>query len=556
MFIVLISWLIILFLSVSYGTALLKYLHLDVKKYGLYLIPFGLFFNMLLLYIMQFFNALHANSYSLWIYTFTLSDVVLLGLGLIFYFLNKKEMHAYIRQVKSEIMNLTKYQYAGLLGMFFIVLILSSLSAHLPDNESYYIQTIKWADQVGFVPGLMNLHPFLGQFSSWHILQAGMNFAPHYNNDLNGFFLLYFVFFSLQKKGLWTYAPMVFPVLLYFVSSPSPDLPVIILSLIFFALFLANYDKAKPQGVYILLILSLFAVMIKLTALPLLLLLFIIIWRNGDKILVYKFLSASVLVAILLLAKNYIVTGYVFYPFDFLGQSIQPEWQFPHQILAYLQEFGRSQTPLYALLQGKIDMKSAVKLMLWLVYFISILAIGVKAFKGKLGSEFKAIFAVQLFYGVFAFVYMGEIRFALHFFVLNMIILLYFGSIKFVKPFIINILSGILIFIFLVYRWQQTPLSGKQVIKPYPVSKYATWFEKGKQTNFDYYYPVSKQLFWETGDAPLPAVQPEMLLFMKENFHFQVELRGDKLEQGFIPKKNIPIYFSVKQTELNNSNKP
>ena len=534
MLVVLISWLIIFFLSVSYGTALLKWLHLDVKKYGLYLIPTGLFFNMLLLYIMQFFSLLHTQSYNIWIYTFTLSDAILLGLGLVFYLINKKEIHIYFRQVRSEMLHLSKYRFAGLLGMFLVILILSSLPAHLPDNESYYVQTIKWADQYGFVPGLMNLHPFLGQFSSWHILQAGMNFAPHYNKDLNGFFLLYFVFFSLQKKGIWMYVPIVFPVLLYFVSSPSPDVPVIILSLIFFELFLDNFDKPKPKEVYILLIISLFSVMIKLTASPLLLLLLVIVWRSNNKLLMYQFLSASTFVAILLLTKNYILTGYVFYPFDFLGQLIHPEWQFPHQILAYLQEFGRSQTPLYALFQGKIDTKSVIKLILWLVYFISLLIVGVQAFKGKLSSGFKAIFIVQLLYGIFAFVYMGEIRFVTHFLVLNVIILLYFNSIKFTKPFIINVLSILLILVFFAYRWIQSPLSTAQLIKPYPVSKYATWFEKGKQTGFDYYYPASKQLFWETGDAPLPAVQPEMLLFMKENFQIQVRLRGGYLGKGFV----------------------
>ena len=45
------------------------------------------------------------------------------------------------------------------------------------DNETYYIQTIKWLNEYGFVRGLANLHISLGQCSGWHILQSAFSFS-------------------------------------------------------------------------------------------------------------------------------------------------------------------------------------------------------------------------------------------------------------------------------------------------------------------------------------------------------------------------------------------
>lgn len=60
------------------------------------------------------------------------------------------------------------------------------------DNESYYIQTIKWLDKYGLVKGLANLHVYLAQQSGFHILEAALNFDSVYDrfNDLSAFYLL------------------------------------------------------------------------------------------------------------------------------------------------------------------------------------------------------------------------------------------------------------------------------------------------------------------------------------------------------------------------------
>lgn len=89
-----------------------------------------------------------------------------------------------------------------ILGVLLTILILmqSATKPFIVDNETYYIQTIKWLNEFGLVKGLANLHFFFGQMSGWHLLQSGFNFGFISNslNDLNGFLMLIFTFFSLH----------------------------------------------------------------------------------------------------------------------------------------------------------------------------------------------------------------------------------------------------------------------------------------------------------------------------------------------------------------------
>jgi len=88
----------------------------------------------------------------------------------------------------------------------FFVLILNhcSQSPLLIDNETYYIQTIKWLNEYGFVKGLANLHVFLGQTSGWHIAQSVFNFSFLYANfnDLSGYALTLGLVFSFLNLDI------------------------------------------------------------------------------------------------------------------------------------------------------------------------------------------------------------------------------------------------------------------------------------------------------------------------------------------------------------------
>jgi len=88
------------------------------------------------------------------------------------------------------------------LGAITILIIAQcSTAPYVIDNESYYIQTIKWLNEYGYVKGLANLHIFFGQTSGWHIAQSAFNLSflyPNFN-DLSGFCLLLGNLFAILK---------------------------------------------------------------------------------------------------------------------------------------------------------------------------------------------------------------------------------------------------------------------------------------------------------------------------------------------------------------------
>ena len=147
-------------------------------------------------------------------------------------------------------------------------------------RQSYYIQTIKWINEFGFVKGIVNLHFFLGQTSGWHITQSVFNFSFLYSNfnDLSGFVMLLGTVFSIQKlqefyqnKNSNYLLIGLFPItsifLFQFISAPSPDIPVYVLSFIIFFYFLENFKKCTVEVFNLIVILILFTLYIKNTTL-------------------------------------------------------------------------------------------------------------------------------------------------------------------------------------------------------------------------------------------------------------------------------------------------
>ena len=175
-------WLLNLTIIAALGGVVDSSLFKKDEKKQAFLLFNGLFAYMLLIWVTLYF---HGFSFSFQIIIFVLSII----------FLARRPN--FIKLLWQSFKNLSRFDKILFFTITFVVLMLSSSGSNLPDNESYYIQTVKWANEHGFVKGLINIHPFLGQFSGWHILQAGFNLhTPSFTyNDLNGLFFLIFVFY-------------------------------------------------------------------------------------------------------------------------------------------------------------------------------------------------------------------------------------------------------------------------------------------------------------------------------------------------------------------------
>src|SRR6218665_2206333 len=248
MILILLSWLYIFFTAFSFGIAFSKLLHL--KQFDVVITSIlGLFTVTIMASVWAFFDSISIAFH-----------VILLVLSVLFWYNNKRTFNSVLNNVWAEIKLYSSPIKILLAISSLLILAQSATIPFIIDNESYYIQTIKWLNEYGFVKGLANLHIFLGQTSGWHVTQSAFNFSFLYQNfnDLSGFCLLLGNLFAIQKLndyfknnnsnyliiGLFPLFNILF---FQFISAPSPDIPVYVFSFIFFFYFLENFKKLTPE---------------------------------------------------------------------------------------------------------------------------------------------------------------------------------------------------------------------------------------------------------------------------------------------------------------------
>lgn len=198
-----------------------------------------------------------------------------------------------------------------------IVLFAGSFYPYILDHFGYYVPTVKWLTEYGLIKGISNLDLILGQMSTWHIFQAGFsNFSDPFLR-MNSVLLIIYTLYIIERKS-WIQL-CILPILLLFSQSPSPDLPVLIFSLIILNEILAGNKKAS-----LLFAFSAFVFSIKPTMIWLPILIFfynIFVLKSGSKKLLF---GGSILV--LFFIKNIWTFGYPLFPVAFgdLGFTWKP----------------------------------------------------------------------------------------------------------------------------------------------------------------------------------------------------------------------------------------
>ena len=237
MILILCSWIIMLYFFLAMGVATEFVLQIKFENRVITLL-LGIIAQTILLTIVSFFT-------SIGIEIFICNLILTTTLALFF----KNNLVETLRYFKN-----TFTSFSLLIKLILIVILLSALlkCAQFPfilDNESYYIQTIKWLNEYGLVKGLGNFNIAYAQTSAWHILQSGFNFSflTARLNDINGLLLVICSFYSLsifdsylkQEKQLhWMGFLLFFNVLVFqFINAPSPDVPLFLLAQIIFYLF-------------------------------------------------------------------------------------------------------------------------------------------------------------------------------------------------------------------------------------------------------------------------------------------------------------------------------
>ncbi|MDC8105313.1 LIC_10190 family membrane protein [Chryseobacterium sp. PTM-20240506] len=251
-------------------------------------------------------------------------EITTIAIGLFFFFKNKLYLEYYGFSKKDMIL---------LTAIVSIILFCGSYYPYILDHFGYYVPSIKWLTEYGLVKGISNLDLTLGQMSVWHIFQAGFsNFSDPFLR-INVIILIIYAFYIIEKKS-WIQLGFL-PVMLLFSQSPSPDLPVIIFSLIILNEILSENKKST-----LLFALSVFIFTIKPTMiwLPVLSLLYSVFIIKSS----VKNIFLGIVILILFFVKNIWTFGYPVFPIAFVDLGIS--WKTNPEILKRSSQFAIQKT--------------------------------------------------------------------------------------------------------------------------------------------------------------------------------------------------------------------
>jgi hypothetical protein len=549
------TWILVLFFSVTTGTAISTMLRLKPES-SLVTIIIGLFGQCFALTCCSFFWKLGLELF-----------LVNFSIQIALFIWQRKEI---IYQYKATI---TEVKHLAKLSKFVLILILAfSLAkcAQLPfiiDNESYYIQTIKWLNEYGFVKGLANLHIFLGQNSPFHVLQAGFNFSfiSDQFNDLNGFVLvissLYFMLefekqFNLNKKIHWIGLVLIFNMLFFqFVNTPSPDLIIILVSQIILYIYIEKENNSSNFKVICLLFLFLFFIKITIAPIGLLLLL---ISLTEKKRFVF-FLSISLLIVSVLIIKNTIITGYPFYPATVYKANV--DWRIPDKIVAFMSS--DRMNPGYFKESISYQPTLLLKLKSWFMMgginrifnlgCLMLFVITPFTFAFKSNRKIKIAYLVLLFHFVMLLFISPQFRFFLPEFIFLFVLVLdsFFQRVKIQINIIrLALLLFLVLPLFLIefidfkrftknkLHQTKSKFSWVQIVIPENNSKYPHLrFEKITEGNLEFYSPKENFFFYGTANGDLPCVNKVQINHFKNKINFVPQLRTTNIKDGFYSKK-------------------
>ena len=561
---ILISWCLLTYILLNFGVATTQLFKISEVKIPFISLVLGAFSLMLLTTSVAFFFRINLEYF-----------VFILICSFIFHFKLKDQFYRQLELIKGHYLAISKFKRGIFWVLFLLILAQSSNSPYLLDNESYYVQTIQWLNEYGLVKGVANLHPFFGQYSGWHILQSALNFSfiGDFFNDLNGLFLVIYCLFALycleqyQKdkqlpKLILALTPIFTVFLVPFLSSPSQDIPIFLISQIIIFLFINHYKQATRDVFFMIFLMVLMLLFIKVTTITFIIfpiLLFIKVIRSCSRILIPS-MSIATLVLILFLAKNFIVTGFPMFPSAHVS-FYQPDWSIPKEIQEYNYGYARA----YALVTTAEYYESLnffQKISTWLqlgklrglfnntMVLLLIISPALIWFFKK-NSAFKIVYLIGLLQIIFLLSTSAQYRFYFNYYIFFTTLVLAFIPIVRNKTSIV-IFSAILLAIIPVFI--AIPLNKltnnkfaldipsfhyKQWMIPHKNSKFKGEFKTVKSGNLRINYPIKGKhihndvFYWSTGDGELPCTSKEILTFFEEEFGYRPELRGNSLKEGF-----------------------
>lgn len=234
------------------------------------------------------------------------------------------------------------------------------------DTAVYHAQAIRWLEEAGAVPGLANVETRIGYNPSWFVPEVLASWGRWLGSPLQTLnALLLFVYSAYALGAVGEFRSIVcasamlrlllLPLLLFWclddVASLSPDPAVTTLVFVVLSQAVALPIPSRLQSFgavhAALTLLAFFAVTVKMSAIALLLLPIVWVWRNVSRQTwqwLLKLAGAAAIIIAPWLLRNVIITGYLLFPFPALD-LFDFDWKLDraelYEHVEYIRNFAR-----------------------------------------------------------------------------------------------------------------------------------------------------------------------------------------------------------------------
>jgi hypothetical protein len=275
------------------------------------------------------------------------SNVFIISIVLIYFIFQHKEILIYFRK---QFQKLTQYSVPVKLVLFlYFILILFAAQSYpkISDTGLYHAQFIQWIANFKIVPGLGNLHGRFGFNNQSFLLEAffSLSFLKQgFFHLVNSYFLFIIsvslilsfqnIFHSNWIRSILFAGLLVLFQVFYLVSASSPTPDIFSTLGIWFIVmtYLGRITSKDNKNFYwiILLIISFFLITVKLSALPVVLIVFLYLLDPDSPLLrkISLIISLGMIVFIPFFIRNYIISGYLVYPYPYIN-LFNPDWKIP-----------------------------------------------------------------------------------------------------------------------------------------------------------------------------------------------------------------------------------
>jgi hypothetical protein len=301
---------------------------------------------------------------------------LLVGLACIGLF-KRTDIKLLFQKILNEFSSLSLPARILFIIIWIIILNISAGPVIMDDSESYHIQSIKWMQEYGTVPGLVNLHERFGFNSSWFVCVASSNLIPGtaggftlFNSILSVWLSFAFISkisqFQREKNFHSAFAVMIifiislviWPLLRGNAASTNYDFistcVILVLSL---EIFHSPNNKILPTTEWIIWPVFLFTVRVinfPYLILSLVALLFFIKQKRLKTIILAVVFCFLLIIPFLI--RTVIIAGYPFYPityFDWFNVDWKPDPQMTESLLEFIKYYNRVPTTYLEIEQTK-----------------------------------------------------------------------------------------------------------------------------------------------------------------------------------------------------------